>query len=113
MVRFRIPPQHKETVTVIREAAHERNQRDTVAEDVVCMLAPESDGRSRQDAVRVSAGVPIGQSDWTALLETPNPAIAKGDFLIRSDGTAFRVENVISMTGTAVMQLQLKAQGVL
>lgn len=113
MVRFRIPPQHKETVTIVRKSAYESTDEATVAEDVVCLLAPESDGRSRQDAVRVSAGVPIGQSDWTALLEKPIPAIAKGDFLIRSDGTAFRVENIIFMTGSGVMQLQLKAQSVL
>lgn len=113
MVRFRIPPQHKQTVTIVRKSAYESTDEATIAENVVCMLAPETDGRSRQDAVRVSAGVPIGQSDWTALLEKPNPAIAKGDFLRRSDGTEFRVESVLGMQGSPVMQLQLKAQGVL
>jgi len=122
-MRFRIPPQHKETVTIVRRSAFFRDQaaaaamasdvEETVAENVVCMLAPETDGRARQDAVRVSAGVPIGQSDWTALLEKPNSDIVKGDFLRRSDGTEFRVEDVLWMQGSPVMRLQLKAQGVL
>ena len=71
------------------------------------------DGRVRQDALRVASGVPVGQSDWSALLEKPNPDIVKGDFLKRADGIEFRVENIISMTGSPVMQLQLKQQGVL
>lgn len=112
-MRFRIPPEHKEVVTILRRSAYERDGGETVAEDVVCMLAPQTDGRARQDAVRVSAGVPVAQSDWTALLEKPNPDIAKGDFLYSSDGREFRVENVLWMRGSPVMQLQLKAQGVL
>lgn len=112
-MQFRIPPQSKEQVTIVRKSAYESTDEATIAEDVVCMLAPATDGRARQDAVRVSAGIPIGQSDWTALLEVPNPDIVKGDFLCRSDGSEFRVENIISMTGSPVMQLQLKAQGVL
>ena len=107
-MRFRIPPQHKETVTIVRKSAYESTDEETIAEDVVCLLSPETDGRARQDAVRVSAGVPIGQSDWTALLEKPNPDIAKGDFLKRADGTEFRVQGVLWMKGTPVMQLQLK-----
>lgn len=113
-MRFRIPNQHKEVVTILRRSAYERDGGETVAEDVVCMLAPQTDGRARQDAVRVSAGIPIGQSDWTALLEVSNPDIIKGDFLKRiADGSEFRVENVLSMQGSPVMQLHLKAQGVL
>lgn len=84
-----------------------------IAEDVVCMLAPETDAGPRRDSVRVVSGVPIGQSEWTALLEKPNPDITKGDFLKQSDGTEFRVEGVLWMKGSPVMQLQLKAQGVL
>ena len=30
-MRFRIPPQHKETVTIVREDAYERSKRETVA----------------------------------------------------------------------------------
>lgn len=112
-MRFRIPPQHKQTVTVLRKSAYESSDVETIAEGVVCMLAPETDSVRRRESVRVVSGVPISQSDWTALLEKPNPNIAKGDFLKRSDGTEFRVEGVISMQGSPVMQLQLKMQGVL
>lgn len=113
MARFRIPPQHKQTVTVLRKSAYESSDVETIAEDVVCMLAPETDAGPRRDSVRVASGVPIGQSEWTALLEKPNPDIAKGDFLKQSDGTEFRVEGVLWMKGSPVMQLQLKMQGVL
>lgn len=113
MPRFRIPNQHKETVTVIRRSATERLGETTVAEDIVCMLSPVTEGRVRQEAVRVASNVAIEQSNWTALLEKPNPSIGKGDFLKRSDGTEFRVENVIWMKGSPVMTLQLKMIGVL
>ena len=112
-MRFRIPPEHKERVTIVRRSAYERDGETTLAKDVVCMLAPEMDAAPRRDAVRVSAGVPVGQSEWTALLEKPNPDIAKGDFLKQADGTEFRVEGVLWMQGSPVMQLQLKMQGVL
>ena len=39
-MRFRIPPQHKETVTVVRKSAYESDEETTVAEDVVCMIQP-------------------------------------------------------------------------
>ena len=123
MTRFRIPNQHKETVAIFRRSAFFRDQaeaeamesdvEETVAENIVCMLAPETDGRARQDALRVASGVPVGQSNWSALLEKPNPDIVKGDFLKRLDGTEFRVENVLWMQGSPIMQLHLKAQGVL
>ncbi|MDE0401777.1 MAG: hypothetical protein OXL96_28620 [Candidatus Poribacteria bacterium] len=112
-MRFRIPPESKEEVTVIRRSAFERDGEETIAEDIICLLAPETDGRARQDAVQLASGVPVGQSNWTALLEKPNPDIAKGDFLMRADGTEFRVEYVLWMQGSPVMKLQLKAQGVL
>ena len=41
-MRFRIPPQHKETVTVVRKSAYESDEETTVAEDVVCMVQPLS-----------------------------------------------------------------------
>ena len=91
----------------------ESDVEERVAENVVCMLAPETDGRARQDALRVASGVSVGQSNWSALLEKPNPDIVKGDFLKRLDGTEFRVENVLWMQGSPIMQLHLKAQGVL
>lgn len=82
---------------------------DPVETDVVCMLNPESDGRVRQDATRVTDSIPVGQADWLGLLEQPNLKIQKGDFLRKaSDGTEFRVENILSLQGGEVMQLQLK-----
>lgn len=82
---------------------------EPVATDVTCMLNPETDGRVRQDATRLTEGIPIGQEDWFALLEQPNPDIEKGDVLRRQlDETEFRVENVLWMPGSPVMQLQLK-----
>lgn len=113
-MRFRIPPQHKETATIVRKLADENYAEETIAENVVCMIAPPRDSvNQRRNALRVSGGVPITQSDWTALLEKPNPDIAKGDFLKRSDGTELRVEGVLKMKGSPVMQLQLKHSGVL
>ena len=119
MPRFRIPNQHKQRVTVERPDAFDRNRRTGVATELVCMLSPQTDGRARQDAVDVTAGVAIGELNWMALLEAPllqsdgTPVIEKGDFLIRSDGQEFRIERVLWMSGSSVMQLQLKAQGVL
>ena len=113
MTRFRIPNQHKEVVTIIRRSATERDGSEVVVPELNCLLTPATDGRARQDAVQLGSGVPVGQSNWTALLEVPNPDIVKGDFLKRLDGTEFRVENVLWMQGSPIMQLQLKAQGVL
>ena len=39
-MRFRIPPQLKETVTVVRQDAFVRNQEMTIAEDVVVSDRP-------------------------------------------------------------------------
>lgn len=78
------PSEYKETVTIVRRSAYERTGEDIrVAEDVICILQQRSDAAQRRDAVSVRSGVPVSQSGWTALLEKPNPAIAKGDFLIR------------------------------
>ena len=98
---------------IVRKSAYESSDEETVAEDVVCMLAPETDARQRRDSVQLASGVPVGQLDWTALLQTPNPDIAKGDFLKRSDGTEFRVRDIFWMQGSPVMQLSLQMQGVL
>ena len=80
-MRFRIPPQLKETVTVVRQDAFERSKEMTIATDVVCLIAPE------RDLIRVSGGVPIGGSGWEALLEKPNDDITNGDILRRTFGT--------------------------
>ena len=80
------PSEYKETVTIVRRSAYERiGEEITVAEDVICILQQRSDAAQRRDAVSVRSGVGIAQSEWTALLEKPYPAIAKGDFLIRPD----------------------------
>ena len=113
-MQFRIPPQHKETVTIVRKLADENYTESTIATDVVCKIAPPRDSvNQRRNSLRVSGGVPIDQSDWTALLEKPNPDIKKGDFLKRTDGTEYRVEGVLEMKGSPVMQLQLSHKGVL
>ena len=105
------PSEYKQTVTIVRESAYERNERTTVAEDVVCMLVPRTDAAQRRDAVDVRSGVAIGQSEWTALLEKPNSRIEKGDFLVRSDGSELRVESAPKIAD--IMQLILREQGVL
>ena len=80
-MRFRIPPQLKETVTVVRQDAIDRNKQMTIAEDVVCLIAPES------DLIRLASGVAVGGTGWAALLEKPNPDIIGGDVLRRAFGT--------------------------
>ena len=112
-MQFRIPPQHKETVSVVRRSAYESSAEMLIAENVVCMLTPRTDNMHRRDAVNLVSGVPIGESDWTALLEKPNLEMTKGDFMRHSDGSELRIEAVIGMTGSAVMQLHLKYMGVL
>ena len=62
-MRFRIPPQHKETVTIVREDAYERSKRETVAKDVVCMIQPVTSGIVQRDATELRAGVAIQQSE--------------------------------------------------
>ena len=113
MVRFRIPPQHKETVTVIRGDAYHRGNMETVATDVVCMISPDVQNARRRGDVRVASGVAVNQVDATALLEKPNPNIVKGDFLVRSDGDRFRIETVLAVKGSPIMQLFMTQIGVL
>ena len=81
-MRFRIPPQLKETVTVVRQDAFDRSRIITVAEDVVCLIAPE------RDLIRLNAGVATGGTGWEALLEKPNDDITNGDILRRVFGTS-------------------------
>ena len=68
-MQFRIPPQHKETVSVVRRSAYESNEEMLIAENVVCMLTPRADNMHRRDAVNLVSGVPIGTIglDGTAL----------------------------------------------
>ena len=112
-MRFRIPPQHRETVTIVREDAYERSKRETVAEDVICMIQPLTSGIVQRDATELRAGVAIQQSERVALLSKPNPDIAKGDFLVRSDSSEFRILDISQLKGSPVMRLYLQAQGIL
>jgi len=102
-MRFRIPPQLKEKVTVVRQDAFERSNMITVAEDVVCLIAPES------DLIRLtSAGVAIGGTGWAALLEKPNPDINRtgGDILRRADGSELTVHRVRPLGDTMILELR-------
>ena len=99
-MRFRIPPQLKETVTVVRQDAFERSNEITIAEDVVCMIAPE------RDLIRLSGGVPLGGTGWEALLEKPNPDINNGDILRRTDGSELTVHRVRSVGDTMLLELR-------
>ena len=110
-MRFRIPNQHKETVTIVREDAYERSTHETVAEDVVCMIQPMTSGIPQREATQLRSGVPVQQTEAIALLSKPNPDIAKGDFLVRSDSSRFRVLDVLQVKGSSVMRLYLRNQG--
>ena len=112
-MRFRIPPQHKETVTIVREDAYERSKRETVAKDVICMIQPVTSGIVQRDATELRSGVAVQQTERIALLSKPNPDIAKGDFLVRSDSSEFRILDVLHVKGSPVMRLYLRGQGVL
>ena len=112
-MRFRIPPQHRETVTIVREDAYERSKRETVAEDVICMIQPLTSGIVQRDATELRSGVAVQQSERVALLSKPNPDIAKSDFLVCSDSSEFRILDVLHVKGSPVMRLYLRGQGVL
>lgn len=100
-MRFRIPPQLKETVTVVRQDAIVRSNIITVAEDVVCLIAPES------DLIRLtSSGVAVGGTGWSALLEKPNPDIIGGDILQRADGSELTVHRVRPLGDTMILELR-------
>ena len=99
-MRFRIPPQLKETVAVVRQDAFERGNEITVATDVVCLIAPET------DLIRLASGVAVGGTGWAALLEKPNPGIIGGDFLRRADGSELTVHRVRPLGDTMILELR-------
>ncbi|MCY3744482.1 MAG: hypothetical protein OXH00_25990 [Candidatus Poribacteria bacterium] len=99
-MRFRIPPQLKQTVTVVRQDAFVKSNIMTVAEDVVCLIAPES------DLIRVASGVATGGTGWAALLEKPNPDIIGGDILRRADGSELTVHRVRPLGDTMILELR-------
>ena len=99
-MRFRIPPQLKETVTVVRQDAFDRSQEITVATDVVCLIAPE------RDVVRLTGGVAVGGTGWEALLEKPNDDITDGDILRRADNSELTVHRVRPLGDTMLLELR-------
>ena len=98
-MRFRIPPLMKETVTIVRQDAFNRNKRDDVA-TVDCMILPQS------DMVRVVDGVARAGTGWQALLEKPNTDIREADILRRADTTEFTVYRVRQLGGTMILELR-------
>lgn len=112
-MRFRIPPEHRETVTIVRKSAYEATDETTVAADVVCMIQPITSGIPQREATRLRSNVAVQQTEAIALLSKPNPDIAKGDFLVRSDSSEFRVVDVLQVKGSFVQRLYLRGQGVL
>ena len=99
-MRFRIPPQLKEKVTVVRQDAFDRSRQITVATDVVCLIAPE------RDLIRVSGGVAVGGTGWEALLEKPNDDIINGDILQRADSSELTVHRVRPLGDTMLLELK-------
>ena len=114
MARFRIPPQHRETVSIVRKSAFESAEETTVAEDVVCMIQPITSGIPQRDATQLRGDVAVQQTDKIALLSKPNTSIKKGDFLVcASDSSEFRILDVLWVKGSPVQRLYMRSQGVL
>ena len=99
-MRHRIPPQLKETVTVIRQDAFDRGNEITIATDVKCLIAPE------RDVIRLTGGVAVGGTGWEALLEKPNDDITDGDILRRSDNSELTVHRVRPLGDTMLLELR-------
>ena len=99
-MRFRIPPQLKESVTVVRQDAFERGNEISVATDVMCLIAPES------DMIQLSSGIATGGAGWAALLEKPNPKIIGGDILRRADSSELTVHRVRPLGDTMILELR-------
>ena len=113
-MRFRIPPQHRETATIVRKSAFESAEEATVVEDVTCMIQPVTSGTVQRDATQLRAGVALEETDRMALLSKPDMRIKKGDFLVRaSDSSKFRVIDVLHVRGSPVMRLYIRSVGVL
>ena len=100
-MRFRIPPQLKESVTVVRQDAFTRNLEIEVATGVVCLIIPES------DLIRLNAaGVAFGGTGTVALLERPDPSINGGDILRRADNSEFTIHRVRALGDTMILELR-------
>lgn len=103
-MNIRIPTQLKETITIVRHSAFERDTETPIATDVVCMIVPKT------DIVQVVDGVGISDVEWTALLETPVDGIIAGDIIRRADTTELLITRVRAL-GT-VLQLTLKEENI-
>ena len=101
-MRFRIPPQLKESVTVIRQDAFDRSNEIMIAEDVKCLIAPE------RDVIRLAGGVAVsvGGTGWEALLEKPNDDITDGDILRRADDSELTIHRVRPLGDTMLLELR-------
>ena len=100
-MRFRIPPQLKETVSVVRQDAFVRSNEISVATDVVCLIIPEG------DLIRLTAaGVAFGGTGRVALLEKPDKRINGGDILRRADNSEFTVHRVRHIGDTMILELK-------
>ena len=100
-------------MTIIRKSAYDATDETTVAEDVVCMIQPVVSSLVERDATRLRDGVPTEQVERVALLSKPDTRIKKGDVLVRSDASEFRVMDVLQVKGSFVQRLYLRSQGVL
>ena len=98
-MRFRIPPDMKETVTIVRQSAFERNTLTSVV-TVDCLILPQN------DLIQGIEGMARGGTGWQALLEKPNAAITEGDILQRADKTEFIVHRVRQIGGTMILELK-------
>lgn len=103
-MRFRIPSQLKELVTIIRKSAFTSGSEAVIAEKVVCMVVPQT------DIVEIVDGVGLSNMEWAALLENPNADISEGDVLRRADGTELPIRRVRALG--SVLQLELKVDDV-
>ena len=100
-------------MSIVRKSAFESADQTTVAEGVTCMIQPLTSGIPQRDATQLQSGVAVQQTEAIALLSKPNPNITKGDFLMRSDESQFRIVDVLGIKGSPVMRLYLRGQGVL
>ena len=75
----------------------------TIATDVVCLIAPES------DLIRLASGVATGGTGWSALLEKPNADITGGDILRRADNSELTVHRVRPLGETMILELRGEA----
>lgn len=112
-MRFRIAPEQKQRVTIVRPLADRNGEEQVIATDIVCVLIPRSDLVPRTEHVNLRAGLPMGVTGWIALLEVPNSEVAPGDILRNSEDKTFRVQGIRQIHGSEIMELELNQQGVL